>query len=386
MRKLLIIDPAESFGGAEGYALKVCSAARSEHWTVEAAFNTSKSMSQFGDALTREGTVIHHTEFEMRDANLRSIPAQISMAFKTVVLLRRTRPDVAIVILPWPGNGLGIASALGSLSVPSLVVFQLVPVSKMKFRLPVNWLYRWAHKRKQKWIAVSESNRAVLSESFGICRSEIEVIHNGVDVSILEFTKPTGREGKRQRFLSELKLNNTVKLILSVGRLEERKGFLDVLKAAPQIIREDPQATFVWAGEGYLRPELESRITAAGLSDHFFLLGHRADVPDLLDSCDVFLFPSHFEGFPFSLLEALVHQIPYIASDSCGSTEIGHDGEYGLHFKCGSAREMAEKVLYALSFPEESAQRAAKARARVRDFSIDAMTAKTLRALDSLCP
>ncbi|MEJ8568216.1 glycosyltransferase family 4 protein [Elongatibacter sediminis] len=386
MKKLLIIDPAESFGGAESYALSICDAAIDRGWSVEAAFNATKPLEAFRNGLSEMGAGIHHAALEMHDSNLRSIPAQVGMARHTTALLKRADPDVALVILPWPGYGLGMACALAALRIPSLIVFQLVPATKMKYRWPVRRLYRWTQKRKQAWVAVSEGNRSVLSESFGVSRSEIEVIHNGVAVPDAEGCDDFARDELRRNLLSEFNLPDDARIVLSVGRLEKRKGILDLVKAVPSVLQDVPQARFIWAGEGNLRKEVESEIAASGLGHHLLLLGHRTDVPALLDCCDLFLFPSHFEGFPFALLEALAHDAPYVASDSCGSTEIGASGEYGLHFKCGSKTDMADKIVQALKAQGEGVRKAGKGRERVRDFSIDTMKASTLRAIETLCP
>jgi glycosyltransferase involved in cell wall biosynthesis len=69
-------------------------------------------------------------------------------------------------------------------------------------------------------------------------------------------------------------------------------------------------------GDGPLRGEIENLVSTCGLTKKFFFMGVRADVPDLLQSMDVFLFPSLYEGLPLALLEAQAAGLACVASNN----------------------------------------------------------------------
>ena len=72
----------------------------------------------------------------------------------------------------------------------------------------------------------------------------------------------------------------------------------------------------MWIGEGNQRPIIEERISAENIKNDVLLLGHRTDVPDLLQAMDCFILPSYSEGLPVSVIEAQAAGLPCFLSDS----------------------------------------------------------------------
>jgi glycosyltransferase involved in cell wall biosynthesis len=111
-----------------------------------------------------------------------------------------------------------------------------------------------------------------------------------------------------------------------------------------------------------------------GITDRVRFLGSRKDVPNLLRAADVFAFPSHYEGFPGALVEALATGLPVVASDIPMHREAIRSGDNGLLFPVDSPETLAACVVEALD-PERSTRlsRAARATAEAT-YSIQAMT------------
>lgn len=106
-------------------------------------------------------------------------------------------------------------------------------------------------------------------------------------------------------------------LALAVGRLVPQKGF-DILLEAWQGV-----PAHLWiAGEGPERGRLEQRIAAGNLGDRVRLLGHREDIPALLDACDFFVLSSRHEAYGYVLAEALLAKRPVVAVHAGGLDEI----------------------------------------------------------------
>ena len=96
-----------------------------------------------------------------------------------------------------------------------------------------------------------------------------------------------------------------------------RRAMRILLQAAAQV----PDATFVLAGDGPLRAELEAEARDLGVADRCVFLGQRADVPALLAAADLFVLPSLFEGLPVSVLEAMAAERPVVATAIGGTDE-----------------------------------------------------------------
>ena len=208
--------------------------------------------------------------------------------------------------------------------------------------------------------------------------SAVEVIRNGVPAPA------PGGGLSRPEIREALDLPPEATVVLTASRLNAQKGHAVVVEALPQLVAADPTLTFVWAGDGPLRDELELAVAATGLGDHVRMLGHRTDVADLLVAADLFLFPSRFEGGapPWALAEAMAAGVPALVSDAPALTEVIDDGENGLVFVRDDAADLSRSLGWALTHGPEMQAMAARAAETVRrDYSLDVMIEATLALL-----
>lgn len=119
-------------------------------------------------------------------------------------------------------------------------------------------------------------------------------------------------------------------VIGTVGRLVPIKGHVWLLRAAPLVLAEFPQATFVFVGEGPLLSRLQQLAAELGISGHVMFLGARLDVPECLAALDVFAFPSINEGMGRALIEAMAVGLPVVATRVGGIPDVVADGETGV--------------------------------------------------------
>ncbi|MET0740974.1 MAG: glycosyltransferase family 4 protein [Candidatus Nanopelagicales bacterium] len=101
-------------------------------------------------------------------------------------------------------------------------------------------------------------------------------------------------------------------LVVVVARLHPQKGYPVLLDAAADWATRDPKPLVVAAGSGPAHEELAARIDAERLPVK--LLGHRADVADLLAAADVVVLPSQWEGQPLTVQETLRAGVPLVAT------------------------------------------------------------------------
>jgi glycosyltransferase involved in cell wall biosynthesis len=172
-------------------------------------------------------------------------------------------------------------------------------------------------------------------------------------------------------------------IVVYLGRLEHRKGTVELLQAIPEVLRTVPDARFVLIGADrphcpdgrthaqYLEqdfpPEVRDRVKLAGRLP-------QPEVDRWLQTADVFVAPSRYESFGLIFLEAMRWGTPVIGTTAGGIPEIVEDAKSGLLVPPESPAELAAALIRLLSNPVERAALGAVGRNRVeREFSLSRM-------------
>lgn len=200
--------------------------------------------------------------------------------------------------------------------------------------------------------AIQDTNSVALK----IPLNKIQVIHRGRDINDYNKTSPK----RILELKNELSILNQ-KTLLNVSRLLARKGQLDLLKAFETVSKNYPDMVLLIAGEGQYRDVLQEFISKNILEKKIILLGNRADIPDLLQLSDLFVFPSWYEGLPGALIEAMMAETPILASNIPENLEC-LSKEEAVIFKKGVVEDLEEKIIWALQNPNEMMEKAQKAR------------------------
>lgn len=164
-----------------------------------------------------------------------------------------------------------------------------------KYLIPMTATHRFA--------CSTEAGRAI----FG--RQDFSILANAIDAAAF-----TPDDALRAEVRAELGLGDEL-TVMHVGRMVYAKNHEFLLEAFRELLNTEPGARLVLIGDGELRPEIEAK--AAGLpAGSVLLLGTRTDIPRLLQAADVFAFPSRFEGFGITLLEAQAAGLPCVKADT----------------------------------------------------------------------
>jgi glycosyltransferase involved in cell wall biosynthesis len=163
---------------------------------------------------------------------------------------------------------------------------------------------------------------------------------------------------------------NTVTFI---GRLEIRKGVLDLAKAIPKVLKQRPDVKFRFAGTSTNSPDkklnmqqyLEKNLRHYKNSIEFTGSYSADDLSSILASTDICVFPSIWENFPLVCLEAMAAARGIIGSSSGGIPEMLNDGKAGLTIPPRNSAEIADAILDLLERPEFRIQLGQLARERV---------------------
>ena len=173
--------------------------------------------------------------------------------------------------------------------------------------------------------------------------------------------------------LLNLPLNAASRIVTYLGRLEHRKGVLDLAGAIPAILASRPDIRFRFVGRALVSPDpaLDMRAylhrmlapyASAVTLDHHVPLD---EVPNVLGEAEVCVFPSLWENFPGVCLEAMAAGRGIVGSLSGGMADMLSDGA-GLLVPPGRPDEIARSVLSLLETPKQRTQMGERARARVQ--------------------
>jgi glycosyltransferase involved in cell wall biosynthesis len=218
-------------------------------------------------------------------------------------------------------------------------------------------------------IAVSEEVRIRYAEELGVPARKLAVVHNGINV-------PPVVRPPDSALRAELVRGRPDYVVLTPARLHEQKGHAFLLAAAVEV----PDATFVLAGDGPLRAQLEAQARELGVAQRCLFLGQRPDVPELLAVADLLVLPSLWEGLPVSVLEAMAAQRPVIATAIGGTDEaVTHEAD-GLLVPPRDPASLAAAIRRLRRDPALAHRLAAAGRRRVeRDFSSGVMGRNVMR-------
>ena len=139
---------------------------------------------------------------------------------------------------------------------------------------------------------------------------------------------PTGF--KPEELLNRMGVIRGSRIVLSLGRLTEQKGYDILVEAFKKVVEKEPASVLLIGGVGPDRDKLEQQIIAARMQRHIRLLGLVDNVDELLMACDVYVNSSRWEGLPVSILEAMAHKKPILATDVGGNHEAVRNNETGL--------------------------------------------------------
>lgn len=151
-------------------------------------------------------------------------------------------------------------------------------------------------------------------------------------------------ESVREKYRAELGLTN--KLVIGhVGRFQPAKNQSFLLDIFSLVHERRPDSALLFVGDGDLRAQCEEKAAALGLTDSVIFTGNRSDVPELLQTMDVFAFPSVWEGLPVTLIEAQAAGLPcYVSSNVSGDADVSPLIE---HLPIDDAAIWADKLLNA---------------------------------------
>ena len=284
--------------------------------------------------------------------------------------IRTIKPDLIHTWL-FAANAYGRMVAGGKNQPPVIVSERCVDSWKSGWQLTLD---RWQIRRTARLVGNSNSVANFYRQQ-QFPDDRIRVVPNGIELpapasELSEFER-------RQRRVAAFGFPPDAKILGFVGRLARQKRVLDLIWSLVLLRDADPSIHLVLAGDGPEREHLERFVRELNVENHVRFLGHRNDASELIPLFDLFLLASEFEGMSNSLMEAMAHGLPVVASDIPANKELVFDGVTGFLFPVGDRTACARAVLFLFQNPDRAARMGAAGRERMAsEFSVDAMIQK----------
>lgn len=208
-----------------------------------------------------------------------------------------------------------------------------------------------------------------LSVREGLCDPR-KARYTGSGIDLRHFDRGALPPDTRRRVRDELGVAADAPLVLTVGRYVVDKGYRELADAAVALRAERPDARFVWVapvltGEEGALPD--AFIADRGLAEVVARLHIQQDVRRLYVAADLLVHPTYREGVPRVLMEAAAMGLPIVATGIPGCREVLRSEASGYLVPARDARALGDAILRALANPVETASRAARAQAEVRE-------------------
>ena len=204
--------------------------------------------------------------------------------------------------------------------------------------------HRWIYKNVDRAIAISTVIKRNLLETCPLSDEKVEVLHDGVDIDVFSAARVSPEPIRR-----EFKIRSDHVLLGMVGRFSPGKGHEDFLEAMATLREKFPKVRALIVGEASLgehayEAQIHQRAKELGLERLVTFTGFRRDIPAIMASFDIFVFPSHAEAFGGVVIEAMAMGKPVVSSNCDGVLDIVLHGETGLQVPPRSPHALANAI------------------------------------------
>lgn len=225
---------------------------------------------------------------------------------------------------------------------------------------------RWLCRRAvTHFIANADSIARELAGLPWVGPERVTRIYNPIDLERFRpaSVEPGGDAGARLR--REHGIPEGAPVLAVVARLQAHKGHEDLFRCLPVLWERFPELRVLVAGQGPHEAHLRAAAKELNGRDRVLFLGHCRDVRPVLEAADLFVLPSHREGLPNAVLEAMAMDIPVVAAAADGTTEVVLDGQTGLLTPPGDIAALGAAMRRLLEDPELRGRLTAAGRQRL---------------------
>ena len=365
MKICYVITKADEIGGAQIHIRDLSLRLKEEGHKVDVIVGEDGALVT---ELRRNDIAVHIEPLLVREINFRK---DIKAAFSIRKLFQQIKPD----LISLHSSKAGIIGRLAAVRTHASVLFTAH-----------GWAFANGVGTKQKYlyclieklmspladkiITVSEQDKELAIRFKVASECKQIVIHNGMPN--VQFSD---KDDDRNQ-------SHDINLI-SVARFSEQKDHKTLFLALSEL--QSLRWKLRLVGKGPLLEHYKQYAKDLGIYDRIEFLGERHDVATLLSESDIFLLISNWEGFPYSILEAMRAELPVIASNVGGASESVLNEKTGFLIERGNTSELIQQLEYLMTHSDVCKKMGREGRKRYIDkFTFDAMYLKTKSLYESL--
>ena len=308
MRNVCFFDSVKFWGGGEKLHLDYALEFKKKNYNVIIIANEHSSL--YEKSMAKELNVYKLTVRNLTFLNLFKI-------IELVIFYKRNKIDTVIMST---SHDLKIGSLSAKLAGVNNIVYLRGLAAPIKFNWVNYVLFKFI---LTHIIANSEATKSCILQNMGkyINNNKVKTIYHGINS-----TENTASNNIKNEITSKGK-----GIILgNAGRLTHQKGQKYLVGIANKLKEKNIDFTLYIAGSGELKGELESSIEKYNLQKEVILLGFVEDMDDFMNSIDIFLLTSIWEGFGYVLVESMLKSKPVVAFDISSNPEIVTNNETGF--------------------------------------------------------
>lgn len=318
------VIPSMNIGGREKVVLDVLEHIDKKRFIVEVA------------CLGRRGSLYH--AFRSKHVTVHFLNKQRGFSPRVYFQLRRLITEKRFDIVHSHNPGAFLYGAIAAI----LAKVSTIINSEHGYADVISWRKRIAESiltnRISRTLAVSKDLASILSNRPFARKSNIQILHNGIDVDKFSSSK------KRAVIRESIGIKDPEILIGTVARLAAVKGHETLIRSFRLIRYAFSEAKLLIVGDGDRKEVLQNLVRELNLRENVIFAGQRSDIPDVLSAMDIFVLSSLNEGLSITLLEAMASGLPVVATSVGGNLEVVENGISGLLVPSNDAEKMAEAL------------------------------------------
>jgi glycosyltransferase involved in cell wall biosynthesis len=293
---------------------------------------------------------------------------QINNIFRTIKIIKKEKIDLIHTFFFWDSL---IGLIAGKISKIPVIInkeddgFALSPLER--------FIYRLINRQFLQIIAVSNHVGTKRSKDENISADKIKIIHNGIDLK--EFSKNKNKKLKKE---FDIKDNETV--VGNVANFNKIKGQEYLIKAIPKITSNFPDTKFLFIGDGKLLKKNKELARKLNVNEKIIFTGYKRDVPEIIQTIDIFVLPSLTEGLSISILEAMASSKPVIATNVGGNPELVINKKTGILVPPKDPEALANAMIELIKNKKLREEMGREGRKRVeKEFTIEKTAKKYIK-------
>ena len=312
-------------------------------WITKLRYCARGSLEKVNACRTWNGIPVHYPTYYYLPKIIawpRGLTMAASILWRCIRSSRDNRSNVIFATWAFP-DGFAAVTVGRLIGLPVVIKVHGSDVESLGVKGLARRMSLWGLVRASKVISVSSYLKEKLIEH-GIAREKLAVVYNGVDAELFSMQDQiTSR--------NELGLDPGRKTILYVGNLKSDKGLLDLIHAISHETCRRLNPYLVIIGGGPLKYKLEQQVKALAIEGNVQLLGRKspAEIAKWMNAADCLCLPSHHEGIPNVILEALSCGLPILATRVGGIPEIVNAAN-GVLIHPQQPGELAEGIVHIL--------------------------------------